>query len=196
MVMKEKLTEKIARLEEEVKILRRDAIHDYLTGLKTRAYFEKVLELYFVKKEDSQRKTCPLVEEVSLIFFDIDNFKKINDTYGHSTGDSVLKEISKIILENIRENDIAARWGGEEIVVCLPGAIKEDASIKAEIIRKKILKNPIENIPVTVSAGVSSKDSCDPIDELFREADEALYEAKRSGKNKVVCAPAKNRTWI
>lgn len=126
-------------------------------------------------------------EDLYIIIFDIDNFKKINDTYGHDIGDKVIIALSKTVLKYIRRSDIAARWGGEEFVLLLPKTDKEGALIIAEKIRAKIEKLQIAQISFTISMGVAAfkhtKDT--DINVTIKKADEALYKAKTSGKNRV-----------
>lgn len=116
---------------------------------------------------------------------DLDNFKNVNDTYGHKKGDLVLKETAKIIMENIRENDIASRYGGEEFLIIFNADI--DAAFQiAERIRKRIEEEILArtDVYITISGGVVelTKEKQD----VIREADQLLYKAKRTGKNKMV----------
>ena len=189
---KEALLARIAELEREIHLREGDLIHDPLTGLKTRAFFEEELDMYLsiiVGTNTSRRKEWFGFKNMSIMFFDIDNFKHINDTYGHQTGDVVLKGVTRAISENVREGDTVARWGGEEIIGSLLGANETDAKEKAETIRKKVSKLAFETMPdqsVTVSVGVASAESGIASKEFFAHADKALYKAKESGKNKVV----------
>ena len=122
----------------------------------------------------------------TFILIDIDNFKKVNDTYGHQVGDEIIIQVANIIKANIRQNDIGARWGGEELAIYLPKvSIHAGVSIANRLVQKvRELTNP----PVTISCGVSywKKNRVDSVKELFNRADEALYTAKRAGKNRVV----------
>lgn len=191
------LEERVKELESQVYELENNLIHDQLTGLKTRAYFgEEVNKFLEIINQQSggrfdaiQRKEKFGFRNLSVIFFDIDFFKKVNDQYGHAIGDLVLKEVAKTISGSVRTGDTVARWGGEEIVVSLLGANEEDASQKAEEIRQKVekLAFPKGHPPqITVSAGVASAETGITLDELVRRADEALYKAKESGRNKVI----------
>ncbi|MCS7165960.1 MAG: diguanylate cyclase [Candidatus Calescibacterium sp.] len=160
---------------------------DDTTGIYNRKFFENALQNELKRAE---RYSLTL----SLIVCDLDNFKKINDNFGHLTGDKVLKETAQIIKNNIREGiDVAARWGGEEFVILLPSTDKNSAYKIAERIRAQISSHKYsglpENYPVTASIGVANY----PIDakgktELFKKADDAVYEAKKKGKNRVVLA--------
>ena len=190
---KKVLLERIADLEHELHIREGDLIHDNLTGLKTRAFFEEEIDIYLSaitgSTNASRRKEWFGFKNISILFFDIDHFKTINDTYGHSVGDDVLKEVSLTINQSVREGDTVSRWGGEEIVTSLLGANEVDAKTKAESIRKKIAKLSFESMPgrgVTVSIGISNTESGVTRKELVDQADKALYKAKETGRNRVV----------
>ena len=165
--------------EDEFESISKIATVDDLTGL----YKREVLDI-FIKKiyEKSKRKSSFF----SFIMIDIDDFKNINDTYGHQKGDEVLEEISKIIKNSIRSMDIAFRYGGEELSVIFPDTKKDDAYKIAEKIRVNIEKKYTNNMNITVSIGISSNEdkSSDQI-EIIKNADELLYEAKNNGKNQV-----------
>ncbi len=157
---------------------------DSLTGLYNRSYLEEAL-----KSEASRCKRYRT--EFSLAFFDLDHFKTINDTHGHQAGDEVLKSVAKLIESEKRAEDIAARFGGEEIILMLPGTQKYNALILAERIRHKIQKMYLrfegKRIQVTASGGVATF----PLDtdiaaEMVECADRALYRAKNQGRNQIV----------
>ncbi|MBF0572348.1 MAG: diguanylate cyclase [Desulfamplus sp.] len=156
------------------------AITDKLTGLFNRLKIDEVLQREILK---SQRYNSKL----SIILADIDNFKCINDTYGHLTGDKILVDVAKIISSRTRKTDLIGRWGGEEfIAICLETDIDNAVSI-AEEIRTKIESYTFDiGNSVTLSIGVSTYKFMDSIDTLIARADSALYDAKRSGKNKVM----------
>lgn len=153
--------------------VRRMANHDMLTGLYARHYMDDRIQEH--QKRD---------EEGSLIIVDIDMFKQINDTFGHQTGDKILKQVCSIIKSSVRKTDIPARWGGEELAVYLPGAGADAGYQIAEAIRLRVAA---ETDPkVTVSCGVAewSKDSGKiSVESLFYLADMALYKAKKNGRN-------------
>ncbi len=157
---------------------------DRLTGLYNRAYFEEAL--------NSEASRCRRYQsEFSLVFFDLDHFKTINDTLGHLAGDSVLIAIANLILSEKRAEDIAARFGGEEIVLILPGTQKYSALILAERIRHKIeymnLYFEEQMIQATVSGGIATFPlDTDIAGELLDCADRALYRAKHRGRNQIV----------
>ncbi|XPV54933.1 MAG: GGDEF domain-containing protein [Halarcobacter ebronensis] len=121
------------------------------------------------------------------MIFDIDNFKNFNDDFGHNVGDEVLKIISKVLLENIREHDSVARWGGEEFLVLLPQTDELGAKNVAEKIRKAIESYKRDDIPrqITASFGVTRFKEDDNETSVLKKADDALYKAKKEGKNRV-----------
>ncbi|WP_337954078.1 MULTISPECIES: sensor domain-containing diguanylate cyclase [unclassified Hydrogenobaculum] len=170
----------ITKEKELSDMLLKQSTEDPLTGIYNRRYLENKLEEY-VKL--AKRHDRPL----SLIMFDIDFFKHINDSFGHDVGDKVLKAIAKVVSENIRNTDIFARYGGEEFVIIAPETTKEDAKILAEKLRSLIRNLHFEEgINVTCSFGVASLEKHDTKETLLKRADEALYEAKKTGRNKVV----------
>jgi len=123
---------------------------------------------------------------LSIIMLDIDHFKKINDTHGHDVGDNVLMSLTKLVKKNIRSTDSFARWGGEEFVLVCRNTPIETASLIAENLRDRIARTAlIDDIKVTASFGISDIENCGSIQKLFKQADEALYLAKNSGRNKV-----------
>ena len=154
-----------------------------MTKAYNRLYFSSRLK---EEIERAKRYNHPL----SLILLDIDFFKKINDTYGHDVGDLVLKTVSQIVLENIRKSDLFARIGGEEFAILLPDTSKDKAILVAEKLRETIEKTPIilpngKQIKVTISLGVTSLKKDDNESSFIKRADEALYDAKKSGRNVV-----------
>ncbi|MFC1709162.1 diguanylate cyclase [Candidatus Omnitrophota bacterium] len=166
--------------------LRKISTTDALTGLHSFRFFQVVMEHEFQK---SLRYKTPL----SLFMIDIDDFKKINDTYGHQNGNIVLSKIGQILLHNMRKADFSVRYGGEEFVIVLPHSDVVGAQKCAEILRQRIEKEvfllpKIGPLEVTVSIGISSFPSMKitSAEEMVKLADMALYEAKHQGKNKVV----------
>jgi len=156
-----------------VKNYKRKSEFDALTKVYNRGRIEKIFNKITQEKSGS------------IIFFDIDNFKKINDTFGHEKGDYVLKKISSLIASNLREKDYFGRWGGEEFLVILPDTTYERALIVAEKIRKIVEASDFDGIKVTISLGVTDfKENSDP-QKVVKEADIALYQAKENGKNQV-----------
>ena len=161
--------------------LEKSTITDPLTKLYNRLFFNT--QILYLKNRYYRTK-----QPFSAMLFDIDNFKKINDTYGHHIGDEVLKNIAKIIKNSIRKTDIACRYGGEEFIILFPDTNKQKALEISERIRKEIEKNVIyDDKPVTISAGVGEfNDSYKTIHHFIHDIDEALYTAKRTGKNKII----------
>ena len=157
-----------------------NSMYDSLTGLYSRWYYEERFKEEF---EKAIRYKMP----ISYIIGDIDSFKKVNDTYGHQTGDEVLKEISKLFLSATRKFDIVARYGGEEFSIILPNTNVEGALKVAEKIRSSIEQIPIFPFKTSMSFGIDSmeKDEYDDYKELERRGDIALYVAKKLGKNRV-----------
>ncbi len=169
----------ITNTEEEKKAFQIQAATDFLTGLSNRMEFNRC----FTKEiERATRYHSPL----SLILFDIDHFKQINDTLGHQVGDEVLIELSRLIHDNLRQNDKLARIGGEEFVILAPGAAINNARDFAEKLRTVVENNDFSHIDrLTCSFGVSQLTDEDNMDSLFKKADDALYKAKANGRNKV-----------
>ena len=176
------ITEKM-KSEEKYKQLKKLSQTDALTKCFNRKYLNDKMNLAFKTFMEGQ-----LVS--SVILFDIDNFKKVNDTYGHLAGDEVLKQVAEVVRNCIRKEDILARWGGEEFVIFFKYTNIKSAIIVAEKIRSSIekltIKIPNQNINVTVSIGVSAfKITDSDSTECIERADDAMYVSKRSGKNKV-----------
>jgi diguanylate cyclase (GGDEF)-like protein len=171
------------KLKELNGLLERRATTDMLTGIYNRLRFNEYLEREI---GGARRYNHP----VSLIMFDIDHFKKINDTYGHHTGDRVLQELAKLVSASIRETDIFARWGGEEFMILSPHTDVEQAALLAEKLRAVIEAHRFdEAVPVTSSFGVTQFVEQDSIEGLTARVDQALYQAKGQGRNRVVAAP-------
>lgn len=155
---------------------------DPLTGIFNRAKFNSELETY-IRAYSAQDPGV-----ISLIIFDIDDFKEINDQYGHLVGDRVLQELADTVKLNIRENDLLFRWGGEEFVVLLKETDKDQAMIVAEKLRKIIDGRLFQgSIHITCSFGVVTGDRVCSVDEFLGRGDKHLYMAKANGKNIVKC---------
>ena len=175
------------RLRDNVQLTMEMAITDGLTGLHNRRYLERHLATLV---QQAAARARPL----SALILDIDHFKTINDGYGHSAGDDVLREFSRRVRKAVRGIDLACRLGGEEFVVAMPDTDGALAVLVGERIRQKIAGEAFQigaavEITVTVSVGVSSLlSSNDTPQALLKRADEALYRAKREGRNRV--APA------
>lgn len=165
------------RLEEAAGMATRDS----LTGLYLRGVFDFSLERIVLEH-------IKFNNPLSFVLLDIDDFKQINDNFGHQTGDEVLRRIGKVILKSIREFDFPARYGGEEIAIILPGTPIDQGLLMAERLRGDVQKSFAESgPPITMSIGVSFLRDPDiaKAGELVWQADNALYLAKRGGKNKV-----------
>ncbi len=182
------LTQKLKRMEAESDTLKSklkeasiQAFHDALTGLPNRhSYNERIsIELARTKRYK---------EPLSLLIWDIDYFKKINDTFGHRAGDRVLILIARRLFENCRNTDFVCRFGGEEFVMLLPHTDKECALILAQQLRDLIEKTAFNAngnaVPITVSCGITQFLQNDSHETAFERADKALYEAKESGRNR------------
>ena len=172
----------VEELELEKKIYQM-ATTDALTGLFSREYFRQQLADTFHRSERYQRP-------FSLIMADIDDFKAINDTYGHPTGDLVLEGVGSMVMDIIRHEDCGARYGGEEFMALLPETPPEKARFPAERLRKSLegfrFQADDKRFSVTISIGIAGfPDHASTVDELLEKVDQALYEAKRSGKNVV-----------
>lgn len=157
-------------------------VTDPLTGLGNRRHFD--------------RGILPLIEQTkdgkpfSMIVFDVDHFKRVNDILGHDVGDDVLKSVAARLASNLRAIDIVSRYGGEEFVIAMPETTAEEARIAADRIRGLISGTPVyidgQALSVTVSAGVAQAELDERPRDIFKRADEALYKAKQSGRDKVL----------
>jgi diguanylate cyclase (GGDEF)-like protein/PAS domain S-box-containing protein len=155
------------------------AITDPLTGLYNRRF---MLDQLMRVKLMAERYSIPF----SVLFIDLDNFKKINDIYGHEMGDRVLKATANVIKSCLRRTDIPSRWGGEEFLVLLENTGLQEAVDVAERIRKEIETEPVEGfLKITISIGVAQYSKGEDVDSLIDRADKALYRAKATGKNRV-----------
>ena len=178
----------IADLFEAVK---EQAVTDGMTGLYNRRYFEE-----FIKKEAVRANRQN--QKFTVIGLDLDHLKQINDTYGHNYGDIAIKAIAEVLKNNARSIDIAARMGGEEFNLILPGVDSAGGCIAAERIRKAIEAVELEKIGhITASLGVATYlEHSDDIEELLEITDRAMYESKRNGRNRVTIArPAYETSW-
>ena len=174
------------QLEEKNRELEELSISDGLTGLFNHRHMHEILQEEF---ERSGRTGEPL----SVVMFDLDHFKNVNDTYGHQAGDAVLQELSDILRETAREIDKLGRYGGEEFMVVLPGSDPEAGLTFAERVREHVEKQQFDiksdhSLHMTISAGVATypNDSADGPRRLVHYADQALYSAKNNGRNRVV----------
>lgn len=191
------LNAKVEFLEKRLKEALEKSEKDSLTGLYNRAYFEEKARKMIERAgraPDLERRENSLPKKTSLIFIDVDNFKSINDEYGHEAGDTVLKEVSKVLKIHTRgDSDIAARLGGEEFIAFMPGASEAVAKERAEQFRDLIRTFKVripsgKFVPVTVSIGVAELQNGETLDQFVNRSDKAMYFAKNQGKDKVAVA--------
>ncbi|HTB22261.1 MAG TPA: GGDEF domain-containing protein [bacterium] len=175
---------RLADMAHQNQVLRRSVVHDSLTGLANRVLFDRVLASELAGME--QRPFG-----VSVLELDIDHFKRVNDTYGHPTGDLVLSRLAGVLRETLRRADLAARVGGEEFAVVLsrggdkPEAVAEKLRAAVE---KAVFGEADKPLKISISVGCATARPKEGPAELFKRADEALYQAKNTGRNKVVMA--------
>lgn len=172
----------LKRLRAERDSLRFDVSLDGLTSVLTRRGLERAL--HQLERE---------LGELSLIFLDVDHFKRINDGFGHAVGDRVLAALGRLLRDHVRPSDVVGRYGGEEFVVVLREAGTDAARRVAERIRQSIAAASIVGLPVrvTLSAGIAAREPDESMSELIARADRGLYAAKRAGRNRVLVAPSR-----
>ena len=173
---KSKLKEAMKNLDESIDTLFEVATKDEKTGLYNNLFFRNIFTL---ELENAKRK-----KPLSLIIVDIDHFKKVNDTYGHLTGDKILKSLAKLLQKQVRKNDIVARFGGEEFFIMLPNADIERAKQIGERLRKAT-ENSKFNPRITISIGVTQYKDKDTLRTMTLRADKGLYISKDQGRNRV-----------
>lgn len=170
----------ITELEEQRRKIEGFANHDFLTGLSNRRGFFEQSETIF---QNARRGNL----SVSVAMFDIDDFKRVNDSYGHAAGDFVIKSVADVLSQNLRKADVLARFGGEEFCLLLHCKDNDDVYTVVDKLRLLVEQQSVtfegRRIPVTISAGMTSKLE-DTLDDMIRVADETLYKAKRNGKNR------------
>jgi len=173
------LHKKMTKSREKFKRL---AHEDRLTGLDNRALFDQTIKEWFDQARLGKKS-------LSLIFIDIDHFKKVNDTYGHAQGDEALKAVAHLIRTALRKEDMVARYGGEEFVALCFGMSSDNAWAAAESLRNLVERSTpgMLRFPITISAGIATfPEHCQKCEDLPRLADQALYQAKSGGRNRVV----------
>ena len=186
LVNAEKLKQKADLLQQQSRALYEAAIRDPLTGLYTRLYMQNTVNRLL---NGFNRGT---IDELCLIFFDIDHFKKVNDTHGHKEGDKVLAMVAKVILRQIRESDLPVRYGGEEFLIFVHSkeSCLGSGPAVAERIRKEVAKSLCRvkkgSISVTISGGVSAYRKNEKLEKFIERADSCLYEAKKQGRNRII----------
>jgi two-component system, cell cycle response regulator len=182
---------RIKKLQDEIELknkeLERLSISDGLTGLFNHRHIHALLNQEFERTERTG-------ERITVAMFDLDRFKSVNDNYGHQAGDRVLEEMSEILRESAREIDRLGRYGGEEFMVLLPDTSIDDAEVFVERVRREVARRPFdigedkEPLRMTISAGIATfpHERVESPETLVRLADEALYTAKTTGRNRVV----------
>ncbi len=176
---------KLKKLQDELvqknRILESLAYKDKLTGLMNRRYFDKALKDEIAKAQTGNT-------HLSFLMIDLDNFKQVNDVYGHDTGDAVLKEIAAIIIDNVQGNAVSCRYGGEEFCIIYPDTSLAEAIKNSEKIKRFCALKPISNhrIIQTISGGISSFPETSSAENLVSDADKCLYKAKKAGKNRII----------
>ena len=183
-------TQEIQDLRSHLEDLRLEALTDSLTGLFNRKHFDAQLRRDLLQAGESGEPLC-------VVFCDIDHFKRFNDTYGHATGDKVLKLVGRTLKQSIKGRDTAARYGGEEFGVVLPGTVMRDALAFADQVRRRLAGKELKTLDgsssfgsVTMSLGVSQYRVGEPVTHLLQRADAALYVSKRDGRNRVTAETA------
>jgi diguanylate cyclase len=179
------LEQTINKQREELKEARYEMTMDGLTNVANRAAFDQAIVAALVHARRSNGL-------LSLLMFDLDHFKNVNDTYGHPSGDDVLRTVSKVLVDAVRQDDFVARIGGEEFAAILPSSGKREASGIADrighAIRRLKFSHKQDYFSVTISIGVASWDRNEPAESLYERADKALYSAKRQGRDRYVVA--------
>ncbi len=179
--------EEINQLQENLEVVRTESLTDPLTSLSNRKFFDQALAKC-IAEAAAQNQT------LSLLMTDIDHFKTFNDTFGHLTGDQVLRLVALSVKQNVKGQDIAARYGGEEFAVILPNTMLRASITVADHIRRAVMSKELmkrstgEHLGrVTISIGVAALRPGDTIQSLIGRADACLYAAKRNGRNRVIC---------
>jgi diguanylate cyclase len=179
--------EEINQLQENLEVVRTESLTDPLTGLANRKHFDDRLSRAIA--EAAERS-----EPLALVMTDIDHFKSFNDTWGHLTGDQVLRLVAMSVKQNVKGQDIAARYGGEEFAIILPNTVLRSALSVADHIRRAVMSKELmkrstgQNLGrVTISLGVATARKGDTVQTLIDRADACLYAAKRNGRNRVIC---------
>jgi diguanylate cyclase len=177
----------ISNLQQSLEAIRAESLTDPLTGLGNRKYFDRMIGM-------AVQEALATGEPLSLLLFDIDHFKSFNDSYGHLTGDQVLRLVGLSLKQTIKGQDITARYGGEEFAVVLPHTALRQALTVADHIRRAVMAKELKKKStgdilgrVTISVGVSMLKPGDDIYSLIERADACLYAAKRNGRNRVIC---------
>ncbi len=181
-------TSEIDQLKSELDKARQQAFNDALTGLTNRRGFDNALEEFISEAMENGSPMC-------LLFIDIDHFKNINDTHGHLVGDKVLRGLSKLLVNQMRGNDVLSRYGGEEFAVILPNTpitgaftVAENLRLSAQKLRLTHVKTGARLTDITISTGVACYRKGESTEDFINRCDKALYHAKHLGRNKTVTA--------
>jgi len=178
---------KIHFLEKEIERLKKLAFLDPLTNIYNRRGFLEIGNNYFksfVEKNTKRRRYE--ISNLAIIFLDLDDFKLINDQYGHARGDKVLKSLARLLKRSLRSMDVIGRWGGEEFVILLINASYLNAKHLAEKLRHKIEAKKLAGVSLTASFGLAFPKQDKSLIQLINKADKLMYRAKKLGKNKVI----------
>lgn len=169
----------LRQLESNIDLLYELATIDEKTGVYNNKFFKTISEMELDK---AKREIGPL----SLMILDLDNFKKLNDTYGHLIGDEILKRLALVLKNNIRKYDIVSRFGGEEFVILLPNTQIKRAKLVCERIRREVQNDrELKKYSVTFSGGLTEYKKGDSVKKMQSRADKAVYRAKKKGKNRI-----------
>jgi len=172
--------QRLHRAEQAANLMQRLAFTDDLTGVANRRQMEQLIDAEIARDVRYGRP-------FSVVIVDIDNFKQVNDTYGHDRGDIILKDLVTQMESSVRASDQVGRWGGEEFLILAPETWLQDAVALAEHVRERVAAEPLaEGHQVTVSLGAATVRPDDTVASLVKRADDALYRAKEQGKNRVV----------
>ena len=179
----EKLEQRIKELESELKETKEQSTKDHLTGALNRRTYENELKKF---EEKFQR----MDQDFAIVFFDIDHFKKINDTYGHDGGDIILKTFSALLIKLTRDIDIVGRYGGEEFIAAISYKNEDELEQYIKRIKRVVTTNKFlfknEKIKITFSAGVELRSNNSSLEDTVTNADKSLYNAKNNGRNKII----------
>ena len=193
--------QEIANLQQGLESIRMESRTDPLTELGNRKYFDEAIS-------EAVRTSGPRGDPLSLLMIDIDHFKSFNDTYGHMTGDQVLRLVAMSLKQNIKGQDLATRYGGEEFAIILPNTSMKQAVAVAEHVRRAVMAKELKKRStgeiigrITISVGVASLSELDTSESFIERADNCLYAAKHGGRNRVIGtvdseAPPKVRTRV
>jgi diguanylate cyclase (GGDEF)-like protein len=188
-LLERNLTQSLHQNHEQRRKLEDLAIQDSLTGLHNRRYF-------MLSASEHLRLAVRRGHSLCILMVDLDHFKRVNDTFGHATGDQVIHLMSEVLRQELRTSDVVARFGGEEFIACLPDTGLEAALVAAERIRSSLERSSLPvphgtgvDLRVTASIGIAAaRAGAESLEMLIERADQALYAAKQGGRNRAICA--------